>query len=135
MPNAFTQKEIKSITSIIRDWPLTEKLTWDSICESSQIILGFKPTRQALSGKQIIANAYKIRKLEIASDNKLKNALPLPKSLAAAAIQIYNLQEENRKLRKELSTMAEAAETFIHNATLHMTHAQLTKKPPKINRR
>lgn len=135
MPSAFTQKEIKLITSVIREWPLTEKLTWDLICESSQLILGFKPTRQALSGKQLIANSYKVRKIEIASNNKLKESLPLPKSLAAAATQIYNLQEENRKLREELATMAEAAETFIHNATLHMSHAQLTKKPPKINRR
>lgn len=140
MPNAFTQKEIRAITNLIREWPISEKLTWDLICEASQVILEIKPTRQSLSSKQLINNAYKTRKLEIASKKKETDSLILPKSLTAAAIQIRNLQEENRLLKAELSTMAEAARTFIYNVSLRgatekITMKELTKKPPKPDRR
>lgn len=135
MPNAFTQKEVKAITAIIREWPTSEKLTWDLICEAAQVVLEIKPTRQSLSSKQLISNAYKTRKLEIASKKKETDNLILPKSLTEAAIQIRNLQEENRRLKEELFTMAEAAQAFIHNATLHMTVEQLKKKPPRPERK
>ncbi len=135
MPTAFTQKEIKAITNLIREWPTSEKLTWDLICEASQVVLEFKPTRQALSSKQLINNAYKTRKLEIASKKRETDNLILPKSLTAAAIQIKNLQEENRLLRAELASMAEAARAFIYNATKTMKLEELRKKPPKSDRR
>lgn len=136
MPSAFSQKDIKSIGIIIRNWPITEKLTWDAICDASQSTLGFKPTRQALSSKPLLANAYKTKRQEIISDRSRKEHRILPKSLSDAAEQIYRLKEENERLKEEISNLADAARAFIHNATQHnITREQLSKPVPKPNRR
>ncbi|MNX86247.1 hypothetical protein D3C86_1181210 [compost metagenome] len=136
MPSAFTAKELKAITSIIREWPFKKKLTWEAICEASQSTLGFVPTRQALAGKALVVNAYKVRKAEITSDRDRTASMPLPKSLTAAAEQILRLQDENKRLKNELQLMAETAQIFIHNAALNgLTRDKLMNPIPKPDRR
>ncbi|WP_095124678.1 hypothetical protein [Pseudomonas sp. Irchel s3a12] len=136
MPSAFTAKEIKAITSIIREWPLKKKLTWEAICEASQSALGFVPTRQALAGKALVVNAYKVKKAEIISDRDRTASMPLPKSLTAAAEQILRLQEENKRLKNELQLMAETAQIFIHNAALNgLTRDKLMNPIPRPDRK
>ncbi|MNL60403.1 hypothetical protein D3C87_1842080 [compost metagenome] len=98
--------------------------------------MGFVPTRQALAGKALVVNAYKVRKAEITSDRDRTASMPLPKSLTAAAEQILRLQDENKRLKNELQLMAETAQIFIHNAALNgLTRDKLMNPIPKPDRR
>ncbi|UVL43806.1 hypothetical protein LOY57_13820 [Pseudomonas moraviensis] len=135
MPRAFTPKEIKAIVNLIRDWPVENKLTWDAICKASVLVLDFRPTRQSLSGKPTITNAYKLRKAAITSHRDRSSKLPKPKSLTAAAETIMLLQEKVQQLNNELQLMAETAERFIHNAAQRgMTPQQLSAPITRPNR-
>jgi hypothetical protein len=136
MPRAFTPKELKVIISIIRDWPLGNKLTWDTICSAAESVLEFVPTRQALAGKPAVVNAYKIRKAAINSHRDKLASVPKPKSLTAAAEIILRQQEQIRQLKNELQLMAETAHRFIHNAALSGVRLDQLKAPiPKVNRK
>lgn len=135
MPSPITNNQIKKISQMIREWPTNSKLTWDSICKESKVIVGYAPTRQALSGKPLLANAYKTRKSEIKAKLEAMTEVPRPKSMAAAMERILSLTQENERLKKELSLMAETAQRFIHNASLHgLTNSQLMKPLPMTNR-
>lgn len=137
MSIAITKKQLVAIANIIRDWPNTKKLTWDSICSYAKIELDFIPTRQALANKAIIVNAYKAKKKELKVRANTLGSIPTPKSMNAAIETIIRLRKENELLKSELSAMAEVAQLFIHNAyILHgMSKAQLMKPILKISRK
>jgi hypothetical protein len=135
MPAAFTQKQIKAITSLIRTWPTDQKLTWDGICSASADVLGHTPTRQSLSARAIIVNAYKTKKAEIISNKSRTASLVLPKSLKSAAEQIARLQQENLTLKAELQFLAEAWQTIIHNAVSHDVKKEDFLRPLRHNDR
>ncbi|HEH9397840.1 hypothetical protein [Aeromonas tecta] len=136
MPSPITAKHLHHIVDIIRDWPKDESLTWDNICNASEVVIGYKPTRQALSKKAILTNAYKTKKGELKAKRLAVAGVPTPKSMPAAIEQISRLKQENIQLRQELTRMAETAQRFIHNASLHgLTPAHLMKQLPKQNRK
>lgn len=136
MSSPITAKHIQHIVAIIRSWPTDETLVWDAICNASEIIIGYKPTRQALSKKALLTNAYKTKKKEQKAKKLAFATVPIPKSMPAAVEQISKLKQENIQLRQELTRMAETAQRFIHNASLHgLTPAHLMKQLPKQNRK
>lgn len=136
MPRAFTPKELKAITSLIRDWPIDKKLTWDAICKSSESVLDFVPTRQAFADKPAVINAYKIRKAAITSNRDRLASVPKPKSLTAAAETIARQQAQITQLKNELQGMADMARRFIHNAVLHgLKREDLNAPLPKHDRK
>ncbi|WP_417511053.1 hypothetical protein [Methylophaga sp.] len=135
MSSPITKKQLNNLSEMIREWPIEEKLKWSSICEQAEGILGYIPTRQALSKKPILVNAYKIRKSEIKSRLDTLVSVPSPKSMPAAIEQIVRLKQENERLKAELNLMAETAQRFIYNASLHgLSKDKLMKPLPKINR-
>jgi hypothetical protein len=137
MSIAISQQQLIAIANMIRGWPNSEKLTWDSICLNAKIELDFIPTRQALANKAIIVNAYKAKKRELKARTNTLSSIATPKSMNAAIETIIHLKKENELLKTELSAMAEIAQLFIHNAhLLHgMTKAQLMKPFLKISRK
>lgn len=136
MPRAFSPKELKAITNLIRDWPIDKKLTWDAICKSSESVLDFVPTRQAFADKPAVTNAYKIRKAAITSNRDRLASIPKPKSLTAAAQTIARQQAQINQLKSELQLMAETARRFIHNAVLNgLKREQLNAPLPKSDRK
>jgi hypothetical protein len=136
MSSPITNKHIKNIAQLIREWSIDENLTWDAICKEAELIIGYVPTRQALSKKPLLTNAYKSRKAEIKARFDTLSTVPTPKSMSAAVDQIIRLKQENERLKTELNMMAETAQRFIHNASLHgLTPAQLMKPLPSENRR
>lgn len=137
MSVAITQKKLIAIADIIRSWPKTEKITWNAICLASKLELDFVPTRQALSSKAVIVNAYTAKKKELRTQARAFDSFPIPKSMNAAVDTIFRIKKENELLKAELNAMAEVAQLFIHNAyLLHgMTKAQLMKPMLKINRK
>jgi len=136
MASPITNKQLKQIAEMIREWPRKDKLTWEAICQASALIVGYQPTRQALANKPILTNAYKTKKTEIKAKLDALSGVPRPKSIPAAMDQILRLKQENERLRKELSLMAETAQRFINNASLHgLSQAQLMKPLLDINRK
>jgi hypothetical protein len=136
MASPITNKQLKQIAETIREWPPKDKLTWEEICKASALFVGYQPTRQALANKPILINAYKSKKNEIKAELDALSGIPRPKSIPAAMDQILKLKQENKSLKKELTMMAETAQRFIHNASLHgLTRAQLMKPLPNINRK
>lgn len=136
MPRAFTPKELKAITNLVRDWPTDKKLTWDAICQASESVLDFVPTRQAFVDKPAVINAYKVRKATITSQRDRLASVPKPKSLTAAAATIARQQLQISQLKDELQRMADMARRFIHNAVLHgLKREDLNVPLPKHDRK
>lgn len=62
MSKTITTLKLNKMAKMIRDWPEEEEFNWNNICISSKSILGYVLARQALSGKLMLKNAYKIKK-------------------------------------------------------------------------
>lgn len=136
MPKAITRSHLLNISEMIREWNYTEKFGWNEVCNASESILGYIPTRQALSKKPILVNSYRNKKQEIRDKLASQSSIPVPKSMPAAVDQIVRLKEENARLRNELSLMAETAQRFIHNASLHgLSHKDLMRPLAKKARK
>lgn len=135
MPKAITQPQLNKIAGMIREWPEEDAFNWVNICEGSKSILGFKPTRQALSGKPMLKNAYSVKKAHLKQAvNKFKD-VPRPQSILDAMNKIARLQQENDALRVELNKMAEVAQRFIYNAsTAGLSNERLMAPLPKTQR-
>lgn len=136
MASPITNKQIKKIAEMIREWSYKDKFTWEAICDASELFVGYRPTRQAFANKPVLVNSYKTRKNEIKAKVNELSDVPRPKSMPAAMDQILKLKQENERLKKELSLMSETAQRFIHNASLHgLSRSQLMQPLQNINRK
>lgn len=118
MPKAITQTELNKVARMIREWPEEDAFNWENICEGSKSILKFRPTRQALSAKPMLKNAYSVKKSQLKEATDKFSDVPRPQSILDAMNKIARLQQENDALRAELNKMAEIAQHFIYNASL-----------------
>lgn len=136
MAKAITDAQLKSIAKMIRDWPQEHAFNWDNICVASKSIIGYTPTRQALSGKPIVKNAYLTKKKLRRDALARTKGIPRPQSMPDAINRIMRLQQENDALKAELEKMAEVAQRFIYNASMHGLPKQKLMAPlPKIRRK
>ena len=119
MPRAITDKDVRAMVEMIRSWPKNEPFKWDSICKGAQTILDYEPTRQALHKKPALVNAYEVRKKFLRSEADKLRKVTRPRTTLDAMERIARLQEENEQLKAEVQKMAEVANRFIYNATLH----------------
>jgi len=135
MPKAITEKQIKKIAEMIRDWPENERFNWNNICVSAKTILGYAPTRQALSKKVVLKIAYQTKKKQRNDAASKLEGIPRPQSIQDAINKITRLQQENDTLRAELDKMAELAQRFIYNASIAGLSQQRLMEPlPKARR-
>lgn len=112
-----------------------EEFNWNNICIVSKSILGYVPTRQALSGKLVLKNAYQIKKKQRRDAIAKVEGILRPKSMLDAMDKIARLQQENDALRAELGNMAEVAQRFIYNASIAGLSQQRLMEPlPKARR-
>lgn len=118
MPKAITQTQLNTIARMIREWPQEDALNWENICMGAKPVLGFKPTRQALSAKPMLKNAYSVKKAQLKEAVNTFKDVPRPQSILDAMKKIERLQKENEALRAELNKMAEVAQRFIYNASI-----------------
>ncbi|MFT6301125.1 MAG: hypothetical protein ACI9XK_000093 [Granulosicoccus sp.] len=118
MPKAITQPQLNKIARMIREWPEEDAFHWENICTGSKSILDFKPTRQALSAKPMLKNAYTVKKAQLKQAVSKFKDVPRPQSILDAMNKISRLQQENDALRAELNKMAEVAQRFIYNASI-----------------
>ncbi|PAU72441.1 hypothetical protein [Vreelandella alkaliphila] len=135
MPKTITTSQLNKMAKMIRDWPEKEAFNWNNICIASKSILGYVPTRQALSGKLMLKNAYLIKKKQRRDAIAKVEGIPRPKSMLDAMDKIARLQQENDALRAELGKMAEVAQRFIYNASIAGLSQQRLMEPlPKARR-
>lgn len=113
----ITRKNIKRISEIIREWPAKENVTWSLICAAAELELGWVPTRQALSNKPMLSNAYKTRKTAERDRYNALSYVSVPKSMPDAIEQILGLNKRILALESELLSMNEIAALFIMNAS------------------
>ncbi|WKD30224.1 hypothetical protein NDQ72_09870 [Halomonas sp. KG2] len=135
MSKTITTLQLNKMAKMIRDWPEKEEFNWNNICIVSKSILGYVPTRQALSGKLVLKNAYQIKKKQRRDAIAKVEGILRPKSMLDAMDKIARLQQENDALRAELGNMAEVAQRFIYNASIAGLSQQRLMEPlPKARR-
>lgn len=133
MSKTITASQLNKMAKMIRDWPEKEVLNWNNICSASSSILCYTPTRQALSGKLILKNAYQIKKKQRKDAIAKVENVPRPQSMLDAINKIARLQQENDALKAELGKMAEVAQRFIYNASIAgLTQQKLMEPLPRI---
>lgn len=119
MPRAITDKDVRQMVEMVRAWPKNEPFKWLSICKGARSILGYEPTRQALHRKPALVNAYEVKKKHLRSEADKLAKVTRPRTTLEAMEKIAKLQDENDQLRAELTQMAEIANRFIYNGSIH----------------
>ena len=136
MSKTITREKIIRISQIIREWPRNQNIKWDLICAASELELGYIPTRQALSNKKMLSNAYKVRKDTEKKRYEYLKGVSVPKSLPAAIEQIVNLRKRIVALESEIAAMHEMAALFIMNASIKgLSKKDLMESPLKQTRK
>ena len=129
MPRTITEKDVQLIVEMIRNWPKKEPFKWETICIGTRTILGYEPTRQALHKKPALVNAYQVKKKQLRSETDRISHVTRPRTTLEAMERIAKLQEENEQLKTELGKMAEIAQRFIYNASVHWLKREQLMKP------
>ncbi len=132
MAKAITSTELRKIAIEIASWPLNVSFSWDEICSKSEKILGYTPTRQALSNKAIVKNAYKDKSKELKALASKVNGLKSETKLSSA-LRNERLLAENKALLAQLTEQAELMNRMIFNATrLGLKKDQILSPLPKL---
>ncbi len=125
--------DVQGIVSIIRNWS-DEKMTWDAVCDESELILGYRPGRQGLSAHAAVQEAFSARKSGLKGDPPPRTALP--SSLAAAAHRLASKDAEIREVKLLNEKLNEQFAIWLYSATVvgKLTLDQLNLPPPVIDR-
>ncbi len=123
--------DVQAIVNIIRAWS-EEKISWESVCEQSEGILGYRPGRQGLSAHPAIQEAFQARKagLKVAPPPKAA----LPSSLAAAAHRLAAKDAEIQELKWRLNQLNQQFAVWLYNSRGKLTLDQLNQPLPEIDR-
>lgn len=92
----FRDTEVEMIVQVIRTWPKAS-IEWVEVCAKATPILGFTPSRQGLSQRDAIFEAFQAKKKGLRVTPK--EAAPMPSSLAVAANRIAALNAEIAALK------------------------------------
>jgi hypothetical protein len=123
--------DVQAMVNIIRGWS-EEKISWESVCEQSAAILGYRPGRQGLSAHSAIQEAFQARKagLKVAPPPKAA----LPSSLAAAAHRLAAKDAEIQELKWRLNQLNQQFAVWLYNSRGKLTLDQLNQPLPEIDR-
>lgn len=123
--------DIQNIVKIIQGWG-EEKISWESVCDQSAMVLGYRPGRQGLSAHKAIKEAFQARKvgLKVAPSPQVA----LPSSLAAAAYRLAAKDAEIQELKWRLEKLNQQFAVWLYNARGKLTLEQLNQPLPNIDR-
>lgn len=125
------QADIDAIVAVIRGWD-EEVISWNALCERSEPVLGYLPSRSGLSAHKDIQYAFQARKAGLKVTPPPKTALP--SSLAAAAMRLAAKDVEIAELKRKNSLLQEQFTVWLYNARGKMTIEQLNEPLPVIDR-
>ncbi len=131
MAKHLNKKDIQAIVSMIRGWQ-EYKLTWSTIIDAVEPLVGKRPTRQSLSANSVISHAYRVKKSAIQGKITPK---PRPASLKVAAMRIASLEAELAEVKEHNRSYKQKFTIWQYNAYKHgMKEHQLNAPMPKIDR-
>ena len=130
MAKHLTDEDIEKIVEIIDG--ITEKLTWNKVCDAAIHLIGKRPTRQSLNTHTRIKAAFKNKKERLKSGI---DEVKTPPALSVAAQRIKRLEEENARLKNENASLLEQFVVWQYNAYRHgLSNAQINNPLPVIDR-
>lgn len=103
----FRQKIVAVIESF------TEEVSWKLVIEKIRREFGERYTEQGLRKHELIADAYRVRKVLLAKQKELRGS---KKTHTATAKKILFLETENASLREENRRLLEKFVVWAHNA-------------------
>jgi uncharacterized small protein (DUF1192 family) len=128
----FRQTEVDAIVQIIRGWP-KDTISWPEVCKTATPILGFTPSRQGMSQREPILEAFQTRKKHLRVTPK--EAAPMPSSLAVASKRIGILNAEIAELKAMNTRLKDRLQIWQYNAHLRGMADEVLDKPlPSIDR-
>ncbi|WP_159876077.1 hypothetical protein [Aquitalea denitrificans] len=130
MAKHLSLKDIDIFVQLIDAWE--GKITWESLCEEGEKLVGFRPTRQTLNAHKKIKAAYLSRK-----ENLKAGFTPSkrPASLAIAEQRIHRLENTNIRLEKENERLLIQFVRWQYNAYKHGMSKEMLDAPlPPIDR-
>lgn len=130
MAKHLTDRDVERIVELLDGWQ--EKLTWDTLCDACEPVIGTRPTRQTLTKFQRVKSAYKATKERIKHQD---DALRVPPTLKMAAERIERLTRENERLERENRELLEQFVVWQYNAHVKgLTDRDLNQPLPGIDR-
>lgn len=121
----LTDKDIEQVVEILDG--LSDKLTWEALCDACVPVIGTKPARQTLLKFSRITDAY------ILCKKCLKEGIPkrsLPPSLRVAVERINRLEQENERLKLENARLLQQFVAWQYNAYTHGISERQLNSPP-----
>lgn len=125
------QADVRAIVAVIHGWN-EEVISWRLLCEQSEPVLGYLPSRSGLSAHKDIQKAFQARKAGLKDTPPPKIALP--SSLAAAAMRLAAKDAKITELERENALLNQQLTVWLYNARTKMTVEQLNKPLPAIDR-
>jgi len=104
MARRLTKNDKRKIIESINSWSLSDKITWEGLCDSVIKKIGRRPTRQALYMHKDIVGAFEVKKDVIKS--KLKCQVR-PGNLQVAAERIERLEKKLEDSAKTIDAQRE----------------------------
>ena len=125
MARHLTEVDVEQILSLIDGWQ--HDLKWDLLIKACEIDLGIKTTRQALSRKTRIKDAFNQRKRALKYNGGSYYARP--NSLNLAHERLDRLAQENERLKLENARLLERVIRWQYNAKIRGITQEMLDRP------
>jgi len=125
MAKHLKQNDVEQILSLIDGWQ--HDLRWDLLVTACERDLGVTTTRQALSRKSQIKDAFNLRKKALKSSGGTYYARP--NSLNLAHERLDRLAQENERFKLENARLLERFIRWQYNATLRGVTQEMLDRP------
>lgn len=131
MAKRLSKRDTQAIIDLIRGWQ-EYKLTWPSICEAAEPMIGKVPTRQSLNAHTPIVQAYKAKKEALKEKGPQR---PRPSSLQTAASRIANLEAQLEEIKEKNRKYKEMFTIWQYNAYKFGVGEDMLNQPlPEVDR-
>lgn len=131
MARHLRKNDIRSVVDVIRGWH-GSRITWELVCDSVEMLLKCRPSRQTLQSHDDIKTAFQARKAALRGR---EGNLRKPSSLAIAAQRIEKLERELDELRRRNSLLLTQFVTWQYNAYKRgLLESDLNSPLPRIDR-
>lgn len=116
----LNEESISKIIKLIELWDDT-KISWPALCDSVEINIGTRYTRQCLSKYKLICDAFNIRKINL-KENAGVDPVYKTKQMQDAVLKIQRLEQKIERLEKQNNDLLVQFNRWLYNATHSTRH-------------